>query len=363
MSKLLFIRYKKAKDILEGGEQGSQKNHNVLSKVLGTENITTYYIHDESKKKTIKDYLVGVLFFFQNYFFGLSKQRVGEIVEITSGFDIVFIDRSTFGIIARELKRTGYKGLVISFFHNVERIYFADKIAWYKPWRNLVVRCADKNDAYACRYSDKIIALNPRDAQEIEQRYKRKADVLIPVAFKDSYRQEKYPEEKTSVPPLCLFLGAYFTANAEGIKWFIEEVYPHVSIRLKIVGKNMIQLKKDITLPKDIELISDAPSLKPYFEEADIMILPIFKGSGMKVKTCESLMYGKNIIATSESFEGYEVDYDRVGGLCNTKEEFIARINDFIASPRPRFNAYSRRVFLEKYSEEAVEKKFREVLL
>ena len=45
-----------------------------------------------------------------------------------------------------------------------------------------------------------------------------------------------------------------------------------------------------------------------------------------------------------------------------TAEEFIARIKEFEKNPRPRFNAYSRQMFLEKYSEESVVKKFREVL-
>ena len=115
--------------------------------------------------------------------------------------------------------------------------------------------------------------------------------------------------------------------------------------------------------PGSVEVIGDAPDLLPYFEAADIMILPIFKGGGMKVKTCESLMYGKNIIATDEAFVGYDVDYDRVGGKCNTAEDFIACLRDFEHNPRPRFNAYSRQMFLEKYTEEAVEARFRTILL
>ena len=166
----------------------------------------------------------------------------------------------------------------------------------------------------------------------------------------------------TTSQPLCLFLGAYFPPNNEGIVWFVKNVLPHVNIRMKVVGKGMARLKAEEPTLKDIEVISDAPDLLPYFEEADIMILPIFKGSGMKVKTCESLMYGKNIIATDEAFVGYDVDYDKVGGKCNTAEEFIARIKEFEKNPRPRFNAYSRQMFLEKYSEEGVVEKFRKVL-
>lgn len=359
--KILFIRYKKSKNILEGGEQCSQKNYNVLSQLVGEENITTYYIHDESKKKSVLDYAKGVFYFPFNYYFGLTPKRVHEIVSLAQAYDVVFIDRSVFGIVAKKLKESGYKGRVISFFHNVEVPYFEAKLG-NKPGKGILLRCIDANDRYACQYSDRTITLNPRDDEELYQRYGRKADVLIPVAFKDKYQKEHYSEETTSLQPLCLFLGAYFPPNNEGIIWFVKNVLPNVNVKVKVVGKGMARLKAEEPLLKDIEVISDAPDLLPYFEEADIMVLPIFKGSGMKVKTCESLMYGKNIIATDEAFMGYEVDYDRVGGKCNTAEEFITRIKEFETNPRPRFNAYSRQMFLEKYSEEAVVEKFRKVL-
>lgn len=358
---IFFIRYKKSKNILEGGEQGSQKNYNVLSQIVGEDHITTYYIHDENRKKTVWDYAKGVFYFPFNYYFGLTPKRVKEIVSLAMGYDVVFIDRSVFGIIAKKLKETNYKGRIISFFHNVEVPYFKAKLG-DKPGVGLILRCIDQNDRYACRYSDKTIALNPRDDGELYRRYGRHADVLIPVAFKDKYLKDQYSAEMTSSQPLCLFLGAYFPPNNEGIVWFVKQVLPQVNIQMRVVGKGMAQLKAEEPALKDIEVISDVPDLLPYFEEADIMILPIFKGSGMKVKTCESLMYGKNIIATDEAFVGYELDYDKVGGKCNTAEEFIARIKDFEENPRPRFNTYSRQMFVKKYSEEAVVDKFRKVL-
>jgi len=358
---ILFIRYKKSRNILEGGEQGSQKNYNVLSHIAGEGHVITYYVHDETRKKTIGEYVKGLFYFPFNYYFGLTPKRVRDIVRQAADYDVVFIDRSVFGIIAKKLKKAGYKGRIIAFFHNVEVPYFEAKLG-KKPGRGIVLRCVDNNDRYACQYADKIITLNPRDDDEIFRRYGRRGDVMIPVAFKDKYQRGSYPTAMTSEKPLCLFLGAYFPPNNEGILWFVQNVLPHVSIRMKVVGKGMARLKEEQPALKDIEVISDAPDLLPYFEEADIMILPIFKGSGMKVKTCESLMYGKNIIATDEAFVGYDVDYDRVGGKCNSDEEFIARLKHFEQNPRPRFNAYSRQMFLEKYTEEAVEAKFREVL-
>lgn len=361
MKKLLFIRYKKTANVFEGGEQGSQKNWTVLTGLLGEENVTTYYIHDENHKRTLTEYIKGAFWFPFGYFFGITPRRVKEIVEMAAGYDFVFIDRSLFGIIAKKLKKNGYKGRIIAFFHNVEKLYFRAKLG-HRPGSFVVTRCAWKNDGWSCRYADRIIALNPRDAGVIEDMYGRKADALVPVAFVDKYKQDSYPEGLTSKKPLCLFLGAYFGPNCEGIEWFAQNVYPHVNITMKIVGKGMAKIRENYHIPDDVEVVSDAPDLKPFFEEADIMVLPIFKGSGMKVKTCESLMYGKNIIATDEALEGYELDYGRMGGKCNTAQEFIDTIKSFTDSPRPRFNAYSRNTFLEKYSADKVVDSFSDIL-
>ncbi len=267
-----------------------------------------------------------------------------------------------FGIIAKKLKETDYNGKIITFFHNVEVLYFEAKISSKAPWRELVLGCVDTNDKYSCLFSDKIVALNKRDEKEIIKRYNRKADELIPIAFADQYEKEKYSSNFTGKQPECLFVGAYFPANNEGIIWFMKEVYPHVNIKLKIVGKGMFKLKNDFNIPLEIEVVSDVPDLLPYYEEADIMILPIFKGSGMKVKTCESLMYGKNIIGTTEAFEGYELDFSKVGAKCDTKEEFIEALKYFTDNHIERFNTYSRQQFLKKYSEDAVKQKFENLL-
>lgn len=359
--RILFIRYKKSKSILEGGEMASQMHLYMLERLVDEGNVTTYHVHDETHRKSLLNYVRGVFWFPFNYFYGLTPRKVQKLVDMAKSYDVVWIDRSVFGILAKKLKLSGYKGRIISFFHNVEVPYFQAKLG-KKPGRSIVLRSVDHNDLYACHYSDRTAAFNQRDYEELFNRYGKRADVLIPISIRDKYLKDVYSNTLTSSKPLCLFLGAYFPPNNEGILWFVKKVLPHVDINMKVVGKGMARLKAEEPALRDIEVIGDAPELLPYFEEADIMVLPIFKGSGMKVKTCESLMYGKNIIATDEAFVGYDLDYSRVGGKCNTAEEFIACIRDFSENPRPRFNSYSRQMYLEEYSEDAVEEKFRRVL-
>lgn len=360
--KVLFIRYKKSVGVFEGGERGTEEKYQTICDVVGKENVHTYFIHDENHKKNILDYLRGAWHFPRNYYFGLTPRRVREIIAIAQDYEVVWIDRSIFGIIARELKRSGYKGKVIVFFHNIEPTYFDAKLKSTMPLRNIIIHCAEVNDKYSCQYADTIVALTSRDSRDLKQMYGRGADFIAPIVMRDSYKVTPDTETLTATPPLCTILAAYFGPNNDGIHWFIENVYNKMTFKLRIVGKGMGRLRNEPWMPDSVEICSDVPDLAPYLEVADIMILPIFKGSGMKVKTCESLMYGKNILATDEALVGYDVDEEQMGGRCNTPQEFIDCINSFCQSPRPRFNSHSRQTFLERYSKEAVTNKFRAVL-
>ena len=371
---ILIIRYKKTLGVPEGGEQGSEKNLVVLQQIAGKENVDTYFIHDEAHRRTPLEYLQGVLYMPFGYYFGLTPKRVREIVSMAQDYDVVFVDRSVFGIVAKRLKETGYRGHIVAFFHNVEAVYFSAKYSKFhfslftfhfslNPMHWLVVPCADRNDRWSCRYADRTIALSHRDDDELFRRYHRRADVLIPVAFVDRCKLTTDNCQLTTKKPLCMFLGAYFPANVEGIEWFVRNVLPHVDIRMQIVGKGMDKLKEADWMQPDIEVLANVPDLDPLFQAADIMVLPIFKGSGMKVKTCESLMFGKNIIGTPEAWSGYELDYSKAGACCFTADEFIAAIKDFCDNPRPRFNTYSRQIFTDQYSADRMVDKFRSVLI
>ena len=364
MRKLLFIQYRPFGNVMNGGDQGTKKNLDMLRGALGNENVTVYYLHSKSGKSSPVEYMKGAMYMPFGYFFGLTPAKVQEIVTAAQEYDYVFIDRSLFGVVAKGLKEAGYKGRIITSFQNTEVAYMQAKMHRYMPFRSVVIRCADLNDRWSCAYSDDVIVLNERDKAELKRLYQRTSEWKIPVAMEDKCKNMQPDMQAKTHPKLrCLFLGAYFLANTEGIVWFMKNVYPQVDVEVKIVGRGMGQLKAEQPeLLRDIEVVNDAPELLPYLKWADVMVLPIFAGSGMKVKTCESLMYGKNIIATDEALEGYEVEQGVSAWRCNTPEEFVQTINDFAQHPRPRFNQAARQCFLDKYSNETVANIYKELL-
>lgn len=364
MSKLLFIQYRPFGAVMNGGDQGTKKNLDMLRRVMGEANVEVFYLHDKAGKSSLWEYAKGAMLMPFGFFLGVTPAKVKDLIGKANGYEYIFIERSMFGILAKALKEAGYKGKIITSFQNIEVLYMDAKMPKHLPFRGVLLNCADKNDRWSCEYSDTIVVLNERDKAEVQKRYGREAEVTVPVALEDKCAQIDFDKKaKTGKRPLCLFLGAYFLANNEGILWFMRNVYPKVAVDVKIVGRGMAKLKEEQPeLLRDIEVISDAPDLVPYFKEADMMVLPIFAGSGMKVKTCESLMYGKNIIATDEALEGYAVEEGKSAWRCNTAEEFVACLQEFAAHPRPKWNENARQCYLDYYSDTAVEKLFRELL-
>ena len=351
MKRALYVSFIKHHGVQSGGDMANLRNLTMIQKVLGADCVDTAYLHDDSQRRSLWNLFISALYFPFGYFNGMIPSKMKEIADKAMNYDYVFISTTVLGVLAKELKERKYRGTIIAHFHNVESIYYDSLLPKRLPLRSVVIGCAAKNDGYCCKYADTILALNQRDSDILFRMYGRKADFLVPITLEDKCADIQFDHEATTGKcPHCLFLGSYFTANTEGITWFVKNVMPHVNIDLKIVGRGMAKLKEDECF-RDIEVVNDAPDLAPYLLSADFMILPIFSGSGMKVKTCQSLMYGRNILGTDEAFEGYALDTERVGARCNTADDFIAAIRHFAHHPLPRYNAYARKVYEDSYSE------------
>lgn len=367
MKKILSIWFKQYDKVLDGGSQENTRCLNALYRAVGKENVDSMFIHPLGEKKSFADLLANIFNFIHDMHNGIRPSHIKYIIEAAPRYECVFLGTSLFGIIAKALKESGYKGRIITHFHNIESVYYNAYLPKWLPGRSIVINCAAHNDLMSCRSSDIITVLTKRDYDFLEKNYGRKADMILPIAFDDKLNSEEERNlcnktEKTSKTPRCVFIGSNFPPNAEGLMWFVREVLPYVDIELCVVGKNMDLLQKNEKELSKIEVHSSVPDLKPYILNADFIILPIFKGSGMKVKTCESLMFGRNILATNEAVVGYNIEMSKAGALCNTAEEFIKALQLFHNNQVPKFNKYNRQIFLDNYSTASTDRLFKKLL-
>ena len=249
MKRVLYIG-EDVEQVKGGADQVNKRNINLL---LDSGNLLRV-LSPLNKRRKIKKYLFGVdRNFIKRVLDELSKNK----------YYIVFISQSLQGRIAEHIRKK-YPGIiVISFFHNIERQYASELVRvaglYHLPFYWAACYCERK----AVYYSNFLITLNSRDANELYRLYGRCADLILPTSFMDKYVEPDICLKKSN-EIIYLFVGVAFFANIEGITWFVSKVFPKIPGKLVIIGKGMDQLAERFSDSR-IELHGFVEDLSYYY--------------------------------------------------------------------------------------------------
>lgn len=357
--KVLFITDKDVNLTFSGAQVMTNRNYLSFVNLYGAHNVDVYELKflDYTNKFSK---LVNALNAYNDF---INPKLVKDIVDQSCKYDIIVLDFSIWGIIAKQIKENNFSGKIITFFHNLEFSYLWQEGSLFSLKHIVKLYCTYINEKLSCKYSDITIALNKRDAANISTTYKKEVNYIVPISCLNNISDFEHNVNHLVASPIkLLFYGSNFWANANGIKWFVNNVF--VSLKdatLIIAGNGMGALKNDFKDYANIIIYDKVEDLTQLINEADFIVNPIFEGSGMKVKTAEALKHAKNIVGTKESFEGYELDYSKVGALCNTKDEFIEFLNSDFSRKITKINRYSREIFINKYSFESTLIQFKDI--
>jgi polysaccharide biosynthesis protein PslH len=124
------------------------------------------------------------------------------------------------------------------------------------------------------------------------------------------------------------FIGALdWLPNINGLKWFVNEVWPLVLkavpwATFSIAGRNasvktMRSLKRE-----NLFFYGEVPSSAEFIREKSIMVIPLFSGSGIRIRIIEGMSIGKSIVTTSCGAEGIVFEDKKNIFIADTKENF-----------------------------------------
>lgn len=332
----------------DGGDVVNMRNLNAL-KAVYENNFYNYALIRRNKMSVMYNLLLGNVGFIRSADYKKIIQKI-DILNIND----VFLWSSKLGKLAKYIKKHRNSVRVISFFHNVEQHYYNEELLVNNSFRNrLIAKIVTQNERQSSQWSDFLITLNKRDSNLLEKYYHRQANLELPTSFDDKFdgnvaKQYTVPKEKEIIN--LLFVGSSFFANNHAAQWFIDNILPRIEkAHFTIVGKNMDQV---FFSTDNITVHGFVDDLAPFYYATDIVVQPVFIGGGMKTKMAEALMYGCAIIGTSESFEGYELDYEKVGGLADDADTMISKILYLASHPDNIIDAktYAREIFNQKYN-------------
>jgi len=280
----------------------------------------------------------------------LTKKNVIKLIE-KNKIKYVFIEGSNLGSLCKHIKLYDNNIKIVVFFHNVETKFFLDSFLFKKTFHSLGVLIANYlAERKSCFYSDKSIVLTKYDKNLIYKIFNKKVNYVLPLMLEDKRKKiNKFKIKKNK--KYLLFVGSAFYANLKGVTWFVKEVLPKIDFNLAIVGRDFEKFK-NLFKDKKIIFLGAAKDINAWYEHANLIISPIFSGSGMKSKVGEAMMFGKKILGTQKSFIGYERVKNKIGYECNTSQKFVEEIKKMQNKKKIYFSNI-RKLYKINYSFEA----------
>ena len=138
-----------------------------------------------------------------------------------------------------------------------------------------------------------------------------------------------------------LFVGSFqHPPNADGLEWFIEQIWPMVRRRtnaeLTAIGQAPSSHTHRLATRPGMRLLSNVANLNRHYAASDISIVPLRLGAGTRIKILESAAMGVPIISTSRGADGLPFTDGVHGWLADTSTGFADAICQALAHPHER---------------------------
>jgi glycosyltransferase involved in cell wall biosynthesis len=195
--------------------------------------------------------------------------------------------------------------LVAAAPHNVEHRIIRDIARRMPPahrvfneleWRKLAAE-----ERRIWRRADLCVAVSNIDAATMRAGGAR--DVVVCPNGSDPHDIQPLPPLAADEPLRLLFVGALrFWPYVYGVTWFVTEALPALDgpVAVDVVGEH------DGTLPEaaGVTYHGRVESVLPYYRRAHALVLPVFEGSGTRLKVVEAALLGRPIVSTALGVEG-----------------------------------------------------------
>ncbi|HHJ49537.1 MAG TPA: glycosyltransferase, partial [Phaeodactylibacter sp.] len=126
--------------------------------------------------------------------------------------------------------------------------------------------------------------------------------------------------------------------NLEGLEWFLREVWPEVqrknpSFTLHVAGRHMPAHLKRRQLP-GVRWHGEVEDARAFINAHSLMVVPLFSGSGMRVKILEGMALGKVVLTTTLGLEGILAQNGQEVLVADSAKAFVQAIEFCLNHPR-----------------------------
>ena len=268
----------------------------------------------------------------------------------------------------------------VMFTHNVEAEILERHAArarslWRLVWASQSRRMVRLEQETLGRY-DTVVAVSERDRDVLAHRYDlatvQAIDTGVDLAFFAMNVVESAPDPGPDGGTLVFTGQMSWAANVDGIHFLLDEVFPLLlrarpRIRALIIGRDPpASLSNKIKAHGlDVTLTGFVPDIRPYVAQAHVYVIPLFVGSGTRIKAFEAMAMGRPVVSTTLGIEGLDVTdgehFLRADDAGAFARSILALMAD--ASMRARIAGAARRLIEDRFSWSRVARQFEAICL
>ena len=190
--------------------------------------------------------------------------------------------------------------------------------------------------------------------------------VLIPVGANSCPVDYDWNSKTNNI----IFVGKMsYAPNEEAVKYFANTIFPTVKEKISdcrfiVVGKDPgAEIKKMEEKMDGVIVTGEVDDVGKYYNEADLVVIPLLHGGGVKVKLLEAMGYGVPIISSEIGIQGTGFNDENMI-IATNATEFVKKVLDFLQHRQNYRNVYDnmRYTFEDAYTWESIGKSYNTAL-
>ncbi len=256
----------------------------------------------------------------------LLKQKEFDIIQIEGLYMMPYIN----------VIKANTKSFISYRAHNVEHEIWGNTILKEKNLlkriylRNLHKKIKKFELTFIDQY-DLLVPISEKDADFFIKMRNTKKIHICPAGLDSSkYNRQNFKIDKTSF----FHLGSLdWIPNREGLLWFLENVWTKInkkydSLSFSIAGRNAPEtFTKQLSRYYNILYRGEIDNACEFMQQHSIMIVPLFSGSGMRIKIIEGMASGNIVITTPKGAEGIDAVNGKHFLIAENEIDFIKHID------------------------------------
>ena len=224
--------------------------------------------------------------------------------------------------------------------HNLEHLWlarYADRLAnpLARAYARDQARRIERTEAERCARCQLVLAIRDEEAAVLRALAPGTRVETVPLGIDMSRYRPRAPES----PPVVALVGSWeWAPNVDGAREFLAKGWPRVrarvpDARLRLVGKRLSPEFGEFARRAGAEVVGYVDDMSVEFARASVLVVPLWMGSGVRVKIVEALAARVPVATTRIGAEGLGLEHGVHAEFAETPESLGDAVCEMLEQP------------------------------